>query len=103
MDGYNSNSTDQKCSPEIQVTETTSTEKSQPEGCLESDIVIDFAGQQIFDLSGLTMLLTAQQIADSEKKQIWLMDTPERTWILLKALGLNDLFEFLPPLRDQLN
>ena len=43
MDGYNSNSTDQKCSPEIQVTETTSTEKSQPEGCLESDIVIDFA------------------------------------------------------------
>ena len=103
MDGYNSNNLDQKFSPEMPVARITSTKKNQPEGCLESDIVIDFAGQQIFDLSGLTMLLTAQQIADSEKKQIWLMDLPERTWILLKALGLNDLFKFLPSLRDQLN
>ena len=102
MDGYNSNNPDRKFSPEITVAGITSTKKSQPEVCLESDIVIDFAGQQIFDLSGLTMLLTAQQIADSEKKQIWLMDLPERTWILLEALGLNDLFEFLPSLRDQL-
>ena len=103
MDRYNSNNPERKFSPEIPVTGVTATRKSQLEGCLESDIVINFEGQQIFDLSGLTMLLTAQQIADSEKKQIWLMDLPERTWILLKALGLNDLFEFLPSLRDQLN
>jgi hypothetical protein len=49
------------------------------------------------------MLLTAQQIADSENRQVWLMDLPEGAWRLLKALGLDDLFAFVPSMGDHPN
>jgi anti-anti-sigma regulatory factor len=78
------------------VVATAPTETVSLETSPELDIVIDFHGMQTLDLAGLTMLLTAQQIADSENRQVWLMDLPEGAWRLLKALGLDDLFEFAP-------
>ena len=85
------------------VVVTAPTEATPLETRPELDLVIDFSGTQIVDLSGLTMLLTAQQMADSENRQVWLMDLPEGAWRLLRALGLDDLFVCVPLMEGQPN
>jgi len=85
------------------VVATLPMETTPPETPPELDLVIDFHGAHILDPAGLTMLLTAQQIADSENRQVWLMDLPEGEWRLLKALGLDDLFVCVPRMGEQPN
>ncbi len=60
------------------------------------DLVIDFSGTQIRDITELTMILTAQRIADAEDRQVWLADLPDGTWKLLEAMGLDALFVRVP-------
>jgi len=59
---------------------------------IKSDILIDFTDSHIVDFEGLTLLLTAQQLAQSEDRQVWLMGLPENAWTVLQAMGLADLF-----------
>jgi hypothetical protein len=67
-----------------------------PEVPAREDIVFDFDGRQIADLTGLSMILTAQQIADDRSAVVWLKDAPMRTWALLRALGVDHLFASFP-------
>ena len=66
-----------------------------------TDVVFDFAGGKAPDLRGLTMILTAQQIAEKGHVQVWLTNVPERTWAILRALGLDPLFARFPKPRTQ--
>jgi hypothetical protein len=61
-----------------------------------SDVVFDFAGRQATDFRGLTMILTARQVAEKGRVTVWLKDVPDRTWALLRALGVDRLFERFP-------
>ncbi len=74
MNGHDSNRWGRKLPANMPVVATAPTEatslETPPEASPELDLVIDFHGAQIFDLAGLTMLLTAQQIADSENRQV---------------------------------
>ena len=58
----------------------------------KSDVLIDFTGSHVVDFGGLTLLLTAQRLAHSEDRQVWLMGLPENAWSVLEAMGLDDLF-----------
>ncbi len=58
----------------------------------KSDVLIDFTGSHVVDFEGLTLLLTAQRLAHSEDRQVWLMGLPENAWSVLEAMGLDDLF-----------
>lgn len=60
------------------------------------DIVFDFDGRHIADIRGLAMILTAQQLAGKRSTVVWLKDVPTRTWALLRALGVDDLFASFP-------
>lgn len=58
----------------------------------KSDVLIDFTDSHVVDFAGLTLLLTAQRLAQSEDRQVWLMGLPENAWRVLEAMGLDDLF-----------
>jgi len=68
----------------------------RPEVPAREDIVFDFDGRQIADLTGLSMILTAQQIASKRSAVVWLKDAPMRTWAMLRALGVDHLFAIFP-------
>ncbi len=56
------------------------------------DVLIDFTDSHVVDFEGLTLLLTAQRLAHSEDRQVWLMGLPDHAWSVLKAMGLDVLF-----------
>ena len=58
----------------------------------KSDVLIDFTDSHVVDVEGLTLLLTAQRLAHSEDRQVWLMGLPDNAWSVLEAMGLDDLF-----------
>ena len=58
----------------------------------KSNVLIDFTDSPVVDVEGLTILLTAQRLAHSEDRQVWLMGLPESAWSVLEAMGLDDLF-----------
>ncbi len=58
----------------------------------KSDVLIDFTDSHVVDFDGLTLLMTAQRLAHSEDRQVWLMGLPENAWLVLEAMGLDDLF-----------
>ncbi len=58
----------------------------------KSDVLIDFTDSHVVDFEGLTLLLTAQRLAHSEDRQVWLMGLPEHAWSVLRAMGLDVLF-----------
>lgn len=103
MNGHDSDRWGRKLPADMPVVATSPREATPPETPPELDLVIDFHGAQILDLAGLTMLLTAQQIADSDNRQVWLMGLPEEAWRLLQALGLDDLFVCVPLLGENPN
>ncbi len=59
---------------------------------IKPDVLIDFTDSHVVDFEGLTLLLTAQRLAHSEDRQVWLMGLPENAWFVLEAMGLDDLF-----------
>lgn len=92
--------TDSAETPVVNVRQMTRTPLESP---ALSDLIVDFSGLQTPDLAGLTLLLTAQQLAKAERRQVWLKDLPERTWQLLQALGLDGLFVRMPSPSGPLN
>ena len=59
---------------------------------IKPDLLIDFTDSHVVDFEGLTLLLTAQRLAHSEDRQVWLMGLPDNAWSVLAAMGLDDLF-----------
>lgn len=57
-----------------------------------SDVLIDFTDSHVVDFEGLTLLLTAQRLAHSEDRRVWLMGLPDHAWSVLEAMGLDNLF-----------
>jgi hypothetical protein len=64
---------------------------------IKSDILIDLTDSHIVGFEGLTLLLTAQRLAHSEDRQVWLMGLPDNAWSVLEAMGLDDLFVRVSP------
>ena len=56
------------------------------------DVLIDFTDSHVVDFEILTLLHTAQRLAHSEDRQVWLMGLPDHAWSVLKAMGLDVLF-----------
>lgn len=67
------------------------------------DLVIDFTDSAPVDLGGLSLLLTAQRMAEQADRRVWLRALPDRTWQLLHALGLESCFELFPAGGDPMN
>lgn len=70
---------------------------------IKPDVLIDFTDSHVVDFEGLTLLLTAQRLAQSEDRQVWLMGLPENAWAVLEAMGLDDLFVRVSAPKGQLN
>ena len=96
MDGHDSNSGGWKHPAGTPVVAAIPSSATPLETTQPVDLVIDFFGTQIHDITELTMILTAQRIADAEDRQVWLADLPDGTWKLLEAMGLDDLFVRIP-------
>lgn len=62
----------------------------------ETDPVFDFAGVGHLDLAGLSLLLTARQLAHARSRDVWVRGLPDDTWQILYALGLQDYFRLFP-------
>ena len=45
---------------------------------IKPDVLIDFTDSHVVDFEGLTLLLTAQRLAHSEDRQVWLMGPRRR-------------------------
>ena len=61
-----------------------------------SDLVFDFSGVGHVDLGGLSLLLTARQLAHEDSRDVWVRALPDDTWQVLYALGLQDYFRLFP-------
>lgn len=66
------------------------------EGSSPPDLVFDFSGVAHVDLAGLSLVLTARQIAREDHRDVWLRGLPSATWRVLHALGLQDYFRLFP-------
>lgn len=60
------------------------------------DVVFDFSDQKSTDLGGLSLLLTAQQLAAAANRRVWIKDLPYHTWQILISMGLSELFLRFP-------
>ena len=61
-----------------------------------TDLVFDFSGIGHVDLAGLSMMLTARQLAHENSRDVWVRGLPDDAWRVLYALGLQDYFRLFP-------
>ena len=59
-------------------------------------LVYDFSGRQSPDIRDLSLLLTARMMAERDDRPVWVKALPLRTWEVLHALGLANLFRLFP-------
>lgn len=62
----------------------------------QGDLVVDFSGVQALTIANLSLLLTAQQRAEQEDREVWLAGVPLHVWQALQAMGLGRFFKPLP-------
>jgi ABC-type transporter Mla MlaB component len=62
----------------------------------EGDLVVDLSGIKELDLTSLALLLTAQQKAEKEDRDVWLAGVPLHVWKALHAMGLGGFFKPFP-------
>ncbi len=60
------------------------------------DLIFDFTGIQTLDVRSLSLLLTAQQVADRDGNVVWVAGLPEQVWSVFRAMGLDDFFREFP-------
>lgn len=60
------------------------------------DLVVDFSGVDRLTVANLSLLLTAQQTAEKEDREVWLAGVPVEVWQALQAMGLGRFFKPLP-------
>ncbi len=63
----------------------------------QHDLIFAFSGGEQLDLYGLSLLLTARQMAHEDHRSVWVAGLSRRSWLLLEALGLEGLFKAFPP------
>jgi len=63
----------------------------------QTDLIFAFSGGERLDLYGLSLLLTARQLAHEDDRSVWVAGLSRHSWMLLKALGLEDMFKAFPP------
>ena len=62
----------------------------------KGDLVVDLSGIHELDLASLALLLTAQQNAEQEDRDVWLAGVPLHVWQALNAMGLGRFFKPFP-------
>jgi ABC-type transporter Mla MlaB component len=62
----------------------------------KGDLVVDLSGIKKLDLTSLALLLTAQQKAEKEDRDVWLAGVPLQVWQALTAMGLGRFFKPFP-------
>jgi anti-anti-sigma regulatory factor len=62
----------------------------------KGDLVVDLSGIRKLDLTSLALLLTAQQKAEQEDRDVWLAGVPLHVWQALNAMGLGRFFKPFP-------
>ncbi|NNM06373.1 MAG: STAS domain-containing protein, partial [Gemmatimonadetes bacterium] len=62
----------------------------------KGDLVVDLSGITELSLASLAMLLTAQQKAEKEDRDVWLAGVPLHLWKALNAMGLGRFFKPFP-------
>jgi anti-anti-sigma regulatory factor len=62
----------------------------------KADLVLDLTGIQELDAANLALLLTTQQQAEEEDRDVWLAGVPLQVWQALNALGLGRFFKPFP-------
>ena len=61
-----------------------------------ADLVLDLSGIQELDVANLSLLLTTQQKAEQEDRDVWLVGVPLQVWQALHAMGLGRFFKPFP-------
>ena len=92
MNGHDSNGWGRSLPAGTPAVEAMSHVTEHVEEDTKSDVLIDFTDSHVVDFEGLTLLLTAQRLAQSQDRQVWLMGLPENAWAVLESMGLADLF-----------
>ena len=59
-------------------------------------LVVDLSGCEELDLANLSLLLTAQQQAREEDRDVWLAGVPFHIWRKLHEMGLGRYFRPFP-------
>lgn len=59
-------------------------------------LVVDLSGIRQLDLTSLALLLTAQQNAQEQGREVWLAGVPLEVWQSLHTLGLGRFFRPFP-------
>jgi len=103
MSGHDSNTWGRSLPVGIPAVEVASQAATDVQEDTKSDVLIDFTDSHVVDFEGLTLLLTAQRLAHSEDRQVWLMGLPDTAWTVLEAMGLADLFVRVGSPRNQSN
>lgn len=67
-----------------------------PSGDTSQGLVYDFSGRQSPDIRDLSLLLTARMMAERDDRPVWVKALPLKTWEVLHALGLANLFRLFP-------
>jgi len=62
----------------------------------DTDLIFDFTGIHTLDVRSLSLLLTAQQVADRDGSTVWVAGLPEQVWSVFRAMGLDDFFREFP-------
>jgi len=62
----------------------------------KADLVLDLSGIQDLDVANLSLLLTTQQKAEEEDRDVWLVGVPLQVWQALHAMGLGRFFKPFP-------
>ena len=70
--------------------------KGIPGPVKKADLVLDLSGVQELDLANLALLLTTQQKAEQEDRDVWLVGVPLPIWQALHAMGLGQFFKPFP-------
>lgn len=70
--------------------------ESETAGRRRPDLIFAFSGGEKLDLYGLSLLLTARQMAHENDRSVWVSGLSRRSWMLLKALGLEGMFKAFP-------
>jgi len=55
-------------------------------------VVFDLDGVHVSTVVGLSWLLTAQRVAHDARRLVWIKDASARTWAILRAAGVDNLF-----------
>ena len=66
----------------------------------KGDLVVDLSDIKELNLATLALLLTAQQKAKEEDREVWLAGVPLSVWRALDTMGLGRFFKPFPVSRE---